>query len=90
MGVSCVIKGIKKQIIEVNEINHPYYERAFLIVKPEYCDCKERYLKKAARKLVKNFGTPSILKKRTNIFDLVLKLGIAAGIGAGLTALVMM
>lgn len=85
-----MIKGIKKQMIEVNEIDHPYYEKAFLVVKPEYSNFKEKVLKKGARELVKKWEISAFAKKREQIFSTALKFGLAAGIGAGLTVLAMM
>ena len=87
---SFMIKGIKKQMIEVNNIDHPYYERAFLIVKPEYSYFKERILKREAKEVINGFTIPRFKEKRCNILKKVIKMGIAAGIGAGLTALAMM
>ena len=33
-----MLRGVNRQIIEVNETGHPYFERAFLIVRQ---DCEE-------------------------------------------------
>ena len=85
-----MIKGIKKQMIEVNDIDHPYYERAFLIVKPEYSYFKKRILTKEAKKIVNGFSVPWGEVKRRSILKNAIKIGIAVGIGAGITVLAMM
>lgn len=83
-----MIRGINRQIIEVTDINNAYYEKAFLVIKPEHSNYYDKALKKEARKLVENIGNPSLMNKKSEILSLILKLCLAAGIGAGLAAIV--
>ncbi len=84
-----MIKGINRQLIEITDVGSEYYERALLIVRPEYCDIQNAELEKEAKKILKNVGTPSISRKRQKVFQLILKLSCAAAIGAGIAVMFM-
>lgn len=81
-----MIKGINRHMIEVTDIDNSYYEKAFLIVRPEYSDYQERVLHREARKLVKNLGAPSAACKKHKMFYWLIRMAGAALVGAGITA----
>ncbi len=85
-----MIKGIKKHMIEVIDLESVYYEKAFLVVKPEYSDFKDNVLKREAKSLVCGFGVPSCVQRKAGNISWIIKMAIAAGIGAGITAFAMM
>lgn len=85
-----LIKGINRQIIEVTEMENIYYERALLVIKPEYADAQKELLEKEAKKVLKEMGAPSMLKRHNKIFYWALRLGGAAAIGAGLATTLML
>ena len=39
-----MIKGINRQIIEINQTGSLYYEKALLIVKPEFSSAQQQLL----------------------------------------------
>ena len=45
-----MIKGINRTIIEVTDTGNIYYERALLVLKPEYTDVNRSLLEKEAKK----------------------------------------
>ena len=59
-----MVKGISRQIIEVQETGNPYYEKAYFVVKPAYDDAERAVLEKEARKLLKKMDAPGALRKR--------------------------
>lgn len=81
-----MIKGINRRAIEVSDVGSEYYEKAFLIVRPEYADYQERLLEREARKMLKNLGAPSSVKKNCGFAYWAVRLGGAAAIGATLAS----
>ena len=45
-----MLKGINRYVIEVTNTDNIYYERAILIVRPEFAEEERRVLEKEARK----------------------------------------
>lgn len=62
-----MIKGISRQIIEVQETGSVYYERAYFVVKPEYDSAQRQALEKEALKVLRSIDAPSGLKRRGKI-----------------------
>lgn len=85
-----MIKGVNRHMIEVSDIESSYYEKAFLIVRPEYSDYQEKALRREAKKLVKNLGSPSSASKRQSAFYWLIRMAGAALVGAGVTAAMFM
>ena len=48
-----MIRGVSRQIIEVKETGNVYYERAYLVVRPEYARAERELLEKEARKILR-------------------------------------
>ena len=82
-----MIKGINHTVIEVNETENEYYERAILIVKPEYASVQRAILEDEAKKMLKELDVPSVMKSKKSKFKTFLKYACAAVIGAVITAL---
>lgn len=82
-----MIKGINRSIIEVHDTGSLYYERALLVIKPEYACAQREVLEKEAKKLLENMGEPSSLKYGNKKLKAILRMCLAAGGGALLTAL---
>jgi len=59
-----VIKGINHSMIELNETGNEYYERAILIIKPEYASLQRALLEREARKMLRNMDAPAVIKNR--------------------------
>ena len=63
-----------------------YYERALLVIKPEYASAQKELLEQEAKKLLENMGEPSSLKRSKKRFKNIVTFCIAAAIGAIFTA----
>ncbi len=75
-----MIKGINHSIIEVNETGSEYYERAILVIKPEYASVQRTVLEKEAHALLNEMGAPSSFKiKKTRIKAFLISAASAAG-----------
>ncbi len=92
-----MIKGVNKTIIEVNLTEHSVFERAILFVKPEKTDTNEKSLQKQADEYVSvmelGTGKPKIARrphrKASYWLLAVARLLVAAGVGAGVTLLIL-
>ncbi len=62
-----MIKGINHQVIEVTQTDNIYYERAFLVLRPQYADTEQSALEKEAKKMLSDFDTISSAKPK-NVF----------------------
>ncbi len=82
-----MIKGVNRQIIEITETGSVYYERALLVVRPEYASAQRAVLEREAKRLLKSMKAPSCIKKRRAIVARALRTGAAAAIGCLCTVL---
>ncbi len=85
-GVEDLIRGVNRHIIEVTDTGNAYYERALLVIKPEYASAERDLLEREARKVLRSMGVPSSIKKHSRALYWALRLGAAALIGAAVTA----
>lgn len=58
-----MLRGVNKQIIEVNNTGNRYFERALLFVKPEYSDAGQERLEREADRLLAAMGPPPAGKR---------------------------
>lgn len=49
-----LLRGVNRQIIEINETDDIYFEKAVLYVRPEYADGQTAELQESARDFLKN------------------------------------
>ena len=92
-----MIKGVNRQIIEINETQHKFFERVFLFVRPQYSEMADDVLRAEANQLIQDFGRPPRSRKavlaaraRTRRRGLIRKIVsslLCAGMGAGVLAL---
>ncbi len=80
-----MLKGINRYVIEVTNTDNIYYERAILIVRPEFAEEERRVLEKEAKKMLKEMNAPSIIKNKKQIIKRVLCLFGAVATGVLLT-----
>lgn len=59
-----MIKGVNKQVLEINETQNGFFEKAIFFVKPEYSGMGEGRLKESARKEIENAGKPPVRNYR--------------------------
>ncbi len=55
-----MIKGVNKQVLEINEPQNGFFEKALFFVKPEYSGMGEGRLKESAKKEIENAGKPPL------------------------------
>lgn len=53
-----MIKGVNKQVLEINETDNSFFEKAIFFVKPEYSGFSEGRLKENAKKELLLAGAP--------------------------------
>ncbi|MBQ9742537.1 MAG: hypothetical protein IJV88_02535 [Ruminococcus sp.] len=82
-----MIKGINRQIIEVTDTGNTYYEKAWLVVRPEYTRIQSGILEKEARALLKNASSPSCMKPKRSAGFWLVRLGLSAIMGAGISTI---
>ncbi|MBQ7999640.1 MAG: hypothetical protein IJ298_00290 [Ruminococcus sp.] len=83
-----MIKGVNRQVIEISDPNSIYYERAWLVVRPEYVRIQQSVLDKEAKSLMKDIGRPSCMGVKRSFGFWALRLGFSALIGAGISTLI--
>ncbi len=59
-----MIKGVNKQVLEINETQNGFFEKAIFFVKPEYSGMGEGRLRESAKKEIENAGRPPLRGKR--------------------------
>ena len=85
-----MIKGINRQIIEVSETGNVYYEKAWLVIRSQYCDTEEAFLENQAKKFVSELDTPSCVKSKRAKGYLLFRMLLSAFVGSGLTLIIQM
>ena len=72
-GGAVVIKGVNRQIIEITDVSSEYYERALLIVKPEFSYLNKSELEKEAKKVLGNVGLRYNKKRKYKFLNTTIK-----------------
>lgn len=80
-----MIKGINHTIIEMNDTGSDYYERAILIIKPEYACVQRAVLEDEARRILREMDAPSAIRSGKRRIRESIKL-TAAAVGGGIAA----
>ncbi len=88
-----MIRGVKKQIIEVLNTENEYFEKAILVVSDEYNEYEKNKLNKRAREYVSGLSwgmitDAKVKKRRLNLKSKMvgaLKYFAVSGIGAAIT-----
>lgn len=85
-----MVKGINRQVLELNDTGSRYFEKAFFFVKPEYSRESESVLRQSALRAVNDgLGVPkSRRQKIKSKVALFAELLISAGAGAVITVLI--
>lgn len=60
-----MIKGVNKQIIEINQTGSVYYEKALLVVRAEFASAQQQLLEREALKFLKKMDAPSSYKRKS-------------------------
>lgn len=83
-----MIKGINRQIIEINDTGSTYYEKAWLVVRPEFDSAQKELLEREAAQLIKAIQAPSSFQKKSIRVKQWMKFILAACVGALLCLLI--
>ena len=62
-----MLKGINHTVIEVNETENDYYERAILIIRPEFASAQRAVLENEARRMLRRMGAPSAIRSARHL-----------------------
>lgn len=84
-----MIKGINRQIIEVTQTENNYFEKAWLVIKPEYINAGASAIEREAEKYLKGLKPPHSMRSCKALVLRVLSLVCAAISGGLLTAAVL-
>lgn len=87
-----MIKGVNKQVVEINETGNEYFEKAIFFVRPEYSGLGEGKLREKAQNAIdKTARAPNGKYKRAkNKLAPALKLIAAAAGGGTVTAVILL
>ena len=78
-----MIKGINKQVLEIRDTGTPYFEKAFLFVKPEYSNMSESLLHEKFISAFSKAGVPVCRRSRIrSILTAAAFMLASAGMGA--------
>ena len=64
-----MVRGVSRQIIEVPDTGNIYYEKAYLVVKPEFSDAQRTLLEKEAKRVLRAMDAPSSIKQKKKKMD---------------------
>ncbi len=78
-----MIKSVSRHILEVSETGNSYFERAFLIVAPQYMNSDCSKIELEAENYLKSIEPPIAIKRNGNLFIRSIGFVISA-IGGGL------
>lgn len=53
-----MLKGVNKQVLEINETQNSFFEKAIFFVKPEYSGMSEGKLRESAKTEIEAAGIP--------------------------------
>ncbi len=81
-----MIKGINHSIIEVSDTGSEYYERAILLIKPEYASVQRSILEKEAKTILRDMDAPSSFKIKKSRFKTFL-IPILSALGGAAAAI---
>ena len=85
-----MLRGVNKQIIEINETGNIFFERALLFVRPQYLELGARRLESEANKFLLDIskkpparGVISLRRRRRTKRIILCSIIVAIGIAAG-------
>ena len=82
-----MIKGVNRQVVEVQETDCAYFERILFFVKPEYASVSEGKIRERASLIANRTEAAPPTRRRRSALGLCLQLGGAFAAGCLLTAL---
>lgn len=80
-----MLKGVNKSVIEINNTDNEYIERAILFIKPEKQDTHIAIINHKAKKYLNSLGTARFVTKRHRyIMPYYIPLFLGTALGAAL------
>ncbi len=83
-----MLKGINRQVIEINSTDCEYFEKVMFFVKPEFVNLSEGKLRERANAIACGAGKPPATKIHRNRLRFLGAITAAAGSGAAIMAAV--
>jgi len=83
-----MIKGISHQIIEITDTENKYYERALLVLRPEYASISREVLEKEAKKMLQKMDTLSSAKPKSVMLHRILLSLLFGAVGSLITVMI--
>lgn len=83
-----MLKGVNRQVLEVTETNNIYYEKALLVIRPEYRHTQQAVLEREAKNMLKGMKPPSAIRKKSRLGYWMLRLGSAAIFGGAIATFI--
>lgn len=77
-----MIKGVQRQVIEICQTDHDYFERAILVVRAD-CTAEQALLREQARQYLRSVGSCRFLRRQRRINRLRAVLLVLGGAAAG-------
>lgn len=84
-----LIKGVNRQVVEVNDTGCEYFEKIMFFVKPEYAGISEGKIRERAGMIADSSTLPPPTKLQKTRFFEAAKLVLAALCGAAVTVLLL-
>ena len=78
-----MVRGTNKRIIEINDTQNPYFERAVLYLRDNHADSSRKTLENQAQHFLCNIRAP-LLHSRSKLWFSALKLLLSATAGGAL------
>lgn len=84
-----MIKGVNRQVVEVNDTGSDYFEKIMFFVKPEYISVSENKIRESAGRIAGSATAPPATKIEKGKFFEVAKTVFAVLCGAVITLIIM-
>ena len=83
-----MIKGVNRQIIEVTDTGNIYYERALLVVRPQYATAQKEVLEREAKRMIKSLKAPSNISRSKSVLLWCVRVGMTIAVSSVLSILI--
>lgn len=84
-----MIKGVNRQVVEVNETQCEYFEKIMFFIKPEYATVSEGKIRERAGMIAEASTLPPPTKLKRNRYSEVIRLVFSALCGAAIAVVIL-
>ena len=84
-----MIKGVNRQIVEIKNIDCPYFERIICYVRPQFSSANQQMLNSSAVKYIKSLTEDDKKSRAIAKYPLWAIVAASAAVGAGLCFILM-